>query len=257
MSGAQNRIIFVPQTWTCTDCQMKCEEKTTNAALCALPCHMSGNVATCCCRCTAERDASLDFDKIGCRHCKARNPYEEGTRDAGWEYLRLAALCIGVGAYSGPSRLKNPVRDAFALFKAINKLTDCRAAIVRDPPDKSSIIDHLENFLDELAALSADKLPDVVMLVVASHGMQHESNVFIIPAQAKCNSKLSLKNNCLSHMTVLEYLNECLDVKTRRATGMKDLKFVLIMDMCRVPGEFEFALTQTISEPEHNNAPVC
>ncbi len=59
--------------------------------------------------------------------------YEEGERDAGWVGLRLAALCIGVGAYD--SKLSNlgalnARRDAEALFEAINKCPNCRAAIV-------------------------------------------------------------------------------------------------------------------------------
>jgi hypothetical protein len=68
-----------------------------------------------------------------------RERFEIGVRDAGWSGLRLAALCIGVGAYSGSSRLDNPVRDAEALFEAINKFPDCRAAILRDPQDKSTM----------------------------------------------------------------------------------------------------------------------
>ncbi len=254
MSGAQNRGMV--RTWTCTKCAIKGLEKTNDVNMCELP---YKDVGTYCCRCTAKLNPSLDFDRIGCRHCKARNSYEEGKRDAGWEDLRLAALCIGVGAYPGPSRLDNPVRDADALFDAINKLPDCRAAIVRDPPDKNAILVHLQNFLGELAALSANQLPDVVMLVVASHGMQHESNVFIIPAQAKCDSKLNLERTCVSHLRVLEYLNECLDIKARRCamSQNQELKFLLIMDMYRVPGEFEFPLTQTISEPKQKNAPRC
>ena len=125
---------------------------------------------------------------------RSKPPFEEGVRDAGWSGLRLAALCIGVGAYSGSSRLDNPVRDAEALFEAINKFPDCRAAILRDPKDRGTMTDHLcDEFLEKLKALSADKLPDVVALVLAGHGMQHESNVFLIPATAKCDSERKLK----------------------------------------------------------------
>ena len=63
--------------------------------------------------------------------------YDEGKRDAGWAGLRLAALCVGVGAYSGSvPPLETPVRDATDLFEAITKCPDCRAAVVRDPQDK-------------------------------------------------------------------------------------------------------------------------
>jgi hypothetical protein len=94
------------------------------------------------------------------------------------------------------------------------------------------------------------------MLVVASHGMQNESNVFIIPTQANCNDKLNLERTCVSHLTVLEYLNECLDDKARHASGIiKELIFLLIMDMCRVPGQI--SLTKPMSDPEQNKGPRC
>jgi hypothetical protein len=211
-----------------------------------------GNVGTYyCCRCTAKCNTSFDFDKIGCRQCKARNSYEEGQRDAGWARLRLAALCIGVGAYSELSELENPVRDAEALFAAINNCPDCRAAIVRDPTDKSTILEHLKKFLSALAALPADKLPEVVVVVASGHGMQHDSNVFLIPAKAKCDDK----DQCLSHTKVLKCLREILDKRARDACPPKEVKFLLILDMCRDPGAF--ALTDTISEPDLNKAPGC
>ena len=103
--------------------------------------------------------------------------YEKGKRDAGWVGLRLAALCIGVGAYD--SKLSNLGAlnarwDAEALFEAINKCPDCRAAIVRDPDYKNTILDHLNEFLAELTALPADKLPEAMLLFLAGHGMQQE-----------------------------------------------------------------------------------
>ncbi len=106
---------------------------------------------------------------------RSKPPFEEGVRDAGWSGLRLAALCIGVGTYSGSLKLDNPVRDADTLFEKINKCPDCHADIVRDPQDRSTMADHVcDEFLEKLKSLSADKLPDVVALVLAGHGMQHE-----------------------------------------------------------------------------------
>ena len=114
--------------------------------------------------------------------------------------------------------------------------------------------DHLcDEFLEKLKVLSEDKLSDVVALVLSGHGIQHESNVFLIPTKAKCDSERKLKDNCLSHMTVLEYMLDVLDSPVRKT--LKEVKFVLIMDMCRVPAEF--ALTKTISEPDQNKASGC
>jgi hypothetical protein len=174
---------------------------------------------------------------------RSKPPFEEGVRDAGWVGLRLAALCIGVGAYSGSSRLDNPVRDAEALFETINNCPDCRAAILRDPDSKSTILEYFKKFLKELADLPAEKLPEVVMLLLGGHGMQHDSNVFLIPTKAKCDDEMDLEDKCLSHIRVLEYLRNLLDATARDAHPPKEVKFVLILDMCRVPGKFQFAIT--------------
>jgi hypothetical protein len=52
-------------------------------------------------------------------------------------------------------------------------------------------------------------------------------------------------------MTVLEYMSDVLDSPARKA--LKKVKFVLLMNMYRVPGEF--ALTKTISEFDQNKSP--
>jgi hypothetical protein len=120
--------------------------------------------------------------------------------------LRLAALCIGVGTYDAmPST--NAVTDAVALFKRINECADCRAAVVKDPDSKITVIDHLIRFLDALATLPADELPEVVLILLAGHGMQSGSDVFLIPKKAKCEGRhLYFEDTLLSHLRVLEYL---------------------------------------------------
>jgi hypothetical protein len=144
---------------------------------------------------------------------RSKPTFEIGVRGAGWSGLRLAALCIGVGAYSGLSRLDNPVRDAEALFKAINNCPDCRAAILRDPQSKMTILEHLKRCLRELAALSADKLPEVVLLSLGGHGMQNGPKVFLIPTEAKFDDE----DQCLSHTKVLKCLRDELDAHVERA----------------------------------------
>ena len=69
--------------------------------------------------------------------------FEAGARAEGWRGLRLAALCVGVGAYAKHATLDNSVRDAEAVYHAINACAGCRAAIIRDPPDKKTIRTHL------------------------------------------------------------------------------------------------------------------
>ena len=81
------------------------------------------------------------------------------------------------------------------------------------------------------------------------------SNVFLIPARAKVDNKMDLKDKCLSHIRVLEYLRNLPDATARDAHPLKEVKFVLILDMCWVPGKFEFAITDTISELDEKKAP--
>ena len=57
-------------------------------------------------------------------------------------------MCVGVSTYSeqsGLGSLDNPVRDAEAVFKETNKRVNCRAAIVRNPADTETILQHLRH----------------------------------------------------------------------------------------------------------------
>jgi len=79
---------------------------------------------------------------------------------------------------------------------------------------------------------------------------QHDSNVVLtVPTHSKCDDKpmMDLEDKCLSHTRVLEYLLEFL---ARDAHSPKEVKFVLIMHMCRDPSAFD--ITDTISEPDRN-----
>ena len=69
-------------------------------------------------------------------------------------------------------------------------------------------------------------------LVSVGHGIHHESNVFLISVKSKCDGERNLKDNCLSHMTVLEYMLDVLDSSVRKT--LKKVKFVFIMDMYNV-----------------------
>ena len=92
----------------------------------------------------------------------------------GWKGAKLTALCVGVSAYSEQSKLSwlgNAVRDAETMFKKMKDCPNCRTAIMRDPKDKKTILHHLcRDFLDQLAALQEEEMPEVVMVIVAGHG---------------------------------------------------------------------------------------
>jgi hypothetical protein len=131
-------------------------------------------------------------------------------------------MCVGVSTYSAQSGLReldNPVRDAEAVFKETNQCVDCLAAIVRNPADKDTILNHLrDDFLEPLAALPKEQMPDSVMLVLGGHGIQHGSDVFLIPANAKSDSVADLQAECLSHLAVLNELRNSWTHQQRRTS---------------------------------------
>ena len=92
---------------------------------------------------------------------------------------------MGVGAYTKHAKLGNTVRDAEAVYHAVNACAGCRAAIIRDPPDKKTIRTHLRAFLEELAPTGANGAPpETVLLFVAGHGVQRGHHVYLIPTAA-------------------------------------------------------------------------
>jgi len=183
---------------------------------------------------------------------KSPPTFEAGSRDAGWRDLRLAALCVGVGAYAeAADRLGNTVSDAEAVYQAINACAGCRAAIIRDPADKKTIRKHLRHdFLDALAASP----PDVVFVFLAGHGVQAGTHVYLIPAKAASADETDLKEDCLSHLTVFEWLHQFLDAPAKDL--YKRVKFVVILDVCRVAGASDGECAGPISlDPEQVKEP--
>jgi hypothetical protein len=81
----------------------------------------------------------------------------------GWKGAKLAALCVGVSAYSEKSELKklgNAVRDAEAMFKKMKDCSNCRVAIMRDPKDRE-IIDEYKK-VNEASLKRANENVDVI-----------------------------------------------------------------------------------------------
>ena len=168
----------------------------------------------------------------------------EGESGDGWKGAKLAALCVGVSAYSERSALRklgNAGRDAESMFKKMKDCSHCCAAIMRDPKDRITILHHLcRDFLDQLAALPEEEMPEAVMLIVAGHGKQDGQDVFLIPSDAKSDTREALETECLSHLTVLEEFN--------KYNVLKDIKFWLILDVCRETDAS--SLTHTIDAKE-------
>ena len=176
-----------------------------------------------------------------------------GVRKAEWQGLRLAVLCIGVSAYASQHEyLDNAVRDAEAVYEAVNAIADCRAAIIRDPADKNVIRTHLrKHFLQPLA----ESPPEVVLIFVAGHGLQRGHNVYVIPSKASSEDATDLEEECLSHLKLFEWLKQFLDAPAKEM--LKRVKFVVIMDVCRVSVPFESSanISPLSIDPEAGKAP--
>lgn len=137
-------------------------------------------------------------------------------------------LCIVVGEYAKHNKLSNTVSDAEAICKAVNECVGCRAAIIRNSADTSTIRKLLlDNFLKPFA----ESPPEVAVIFVAGHGLQRGQHVCLIPTKAAIDDETDEEDR-LSHLKVFEWLQKFLDAPGK--TMYKCVKFVIIMDVCRV-----------------------
>ena len=149
---------------------------------------------------------------------KSHPPFETGVREDGWRGLRLAVLCIGVGAYAkhnGLGNLSNAVSDAEAVYKAVNECVGCRAAIIRDPADMLTIRKLLR---DDFLKPSAESPPEVVVIFVAGHGLQRGQHVYLIPIKAAIEDETDEEDR-LFYLKVFEWLHTFLDSPAKTFTS--------------------------------------
>ena len=104
----------------------------------------------------------------------------------------------------------------------------CRAAIIRDPANTSTIRKLLR---DDFLKPSAESPPEVVVIFVAGHGLQRGQHVYLTPIKAAIEDEIDAEDR-LSHLKVFEWLHDFLDSSAK--TTYKCIKFVIIMDICRV-----------------------
>ena len=152
------------------------------------------------------------------------------TRENRWDGLRLAVFCIGIADYarSTAAPLGNTLKDAERIYHEINMLPGCRAALLRNPKSKEEIYKRMRyDFLDYLAR----KPPEVVLIYHAGHGMQVHNDVYLIPASAACSDEHDLKQTCLSHLHVFEWLRQFVDTPAKSL--YKKVHFMQILDICR------------------------
>jgi len=147
-----------------------------------------------------------------------------------WENLRVAALCIGVSAYAGGSALGTAVKDADAIYEAINMLDRCRAATLIDPKSRSDFQAVLKLFLEPLSS----NPPEMVIIFFAGHGMEIDRNLFLMPTLARYEDVDSCKETCISHLEVLEWLKTCVDANAMQlayASQRPAVQFLLILNI--------------------------
>ncbi len=132
---------------------------------------------------------------------------------AGQEGKRLA-LIIGNNAYSGRP-LQNAVNDARAMDKALRGAGF--KTILRENAKRSDIEEAVTEFVDQLGP------DDTALFYYAGHGVQIESENFLVPVDFEAASSVTLaKIRCFSFAAIIELLKHSRAKKT-----------ILILDACR------------------------
>jgi len=170
------------------------------------------------------------------------------TWETRWDGLRLAVFCIGIADYarSTAAPLGNTLKDAERIYQEINTLPGCRAVLLRNPQSKEAIYKRMRyEFLDYLAR----KPPQVVLIYQAGHGMQVHNDVYLIPASAACSDEHDLKQTCLSHLHVFEWLRQFVDTPAKSL--YKKVHFMQILDICRD----RVAQDTSVLDPDASAAP--
>lgn len=126
------------------------------------------------------------------------------------------ALVIGNGAYSGLTKLKNPVNDASDVAAALRTL-GFQVDLLTD-----SSLDAMENSVVRLGNELSQSPGSYGFFFYAGHGIQSDGINYLIPADASIAAEAFLKSKALSAQSVLDTLQ-------RAHNGLN----VVVLDACR------------------------
>ncbi len=137
---------------------------------------------------------------------------------AGKPVTRLA-LVIGNANYIGSDSLRNPANDARAMADALRRLGfQVNAAIDLASGEMLSAVG---TFCRELAEASAGGSTVSAILFYAGHGIQVDSENYLLPVDADIRNKLELRSRCVELNVVME------------AMGSAAATSVILLDCCR------------------------
>ena len=126
------------------------------------------------------------------------------------------ALVIGNGAYTGLSRLANPVNDANDMAAALQDLGFTVDKIV------NGNLDQMENAIARLKNRLSTSKNSYGFFFYAGHGVQSGGENYLIPVDANIPSESYLRNRSLSVQIILDDLNEA-----------RNSLNVVVLDACR------------------------
>lgn len=129
------------------------------------------------------------------------------------EETRLA-LVIGNANYD-EGELKNPINDARLVAKTLKTL-DFDVILVENIPDRRTFINKIKEFGDQREAY------DIAFVYYAGHGIQMNSENFLLPTKEVFRSEYDINNYGVSVQNILHFLNRVTDKVN-----------ILILDACR------------------------
>lgn len=148
----------------------------------------------------------------------------------------------------------NTIRDAKEMYKRINQLPRCCAALLVDPKSKDEMYNAIRNlFLEPLSR----KPPDLVIIFYAGHGVQIGTKLSVIPARAEYDDETDCESKCIWHLELFRWLKTFLDEKAKNLayeSWRSPARFLLSFDMCR--DNFGAPANSFSCEPECEGAPL-
>ena len=142
---------------------------------------------------------------------------------------KKVALLIGNDAYTNLNSLANPVNDV-ATFSKVLKLLDFEVTVKTNITSKTDFQETVANFRDTIDPR------DTVLFYFSGHGVQIDSQNYLVPTEASERSEAILKDGSVNVNYILDELND-----------VSDTTNILILDACRNAPEFTKALRSTSS----------
>ena len=130
--------------------------------------------------------------------------------------MKKSALIIGNGDYEKAGKLKNPTNDSQDIKVALESIgfsTTYGENVVKKK-FKSLIVDFYNSSQES----------EIVLFYFSGHGMQYQSETFILPTDTDINFEQDIKDETISLSYIQDILND---------NNMKAKLSIFILDSCR------------------------